>query len=314
MRKFIILLRNLIARLYSLIITFFNEYTSISSESYQKFLISLTPAVLYSVLADEIARLNGEKAGLKTIYLIDNMNGIRHSRFYSFLRSSFENNPSTRPNIEKSTKMAVLSEVVLQLEKSNIRPFLSFGTLLGFVREGGFIDHDLDLDLGIFHDETGCDVVYQVLNSSTFNIVLYEPDPWPGRVKVTVPSISESLTVDIVFFKKQGDKLLTYSRILDKPIIRHRQSFGLARKNLGKLPIWIPDPPEVFLDENYTNWNNKSDFHHYILTSPLTNFSSDLVRFYLSASILNATLGNSKNLTHLQKISMEKYSTSKPWL
>lgn len=300
--------------LFGLILKLFKIFTPLSNDCYHSILISLTPSVLYPILIDEIARLNGEKAGLNAIYLIDSKKGIRRSQFYIQLRSLFGNNASSEIKFTKTMKLEVLSAVIQQLEQSSIRPFLSFGTLLGFIREGGFMNHDMDLDIGIFHDETGCDEVYQKFNNGRFKIVLYEPDPWPCRLKVIVPTISDKLTVDIVFFKKEGNKLLTYSRILDKPIIRRRQMFGLVRRNIGNLPVWIPDPPEVFLDENYTNWDKKSDFHHYILTSPLTDFKSDLVRYFLSASILNATLGNSHNLIHLQNISMDKYSSSKPWL
>ena len=34
------------------------------------------------------------------------------------------------------------------LEEAGVRPFLAYGTLLGAVRQGDFIGHDSDADLG----------------------------------------------------------------------------------------------------------------------------------------------------------------------
>jgi hypothetical protein len=41
-----------------------------------------------------------------------------------------------------------INSVLSALETAGVRPFLAYGTLLGAVREGGFIGHDSDADLG----------------------------------------------------------------------------------------------------------------------------------------------------------------------
>ena len=35
----------------------------------------------------------------------------------------------------------------------NVKPFLLYGTLLGYVREGSFIKHDFDIDLGLLEED-----------------------------------------------------------------------------------------------------------------------------------------------------------------
>ena len=46
----------------------------------------------------------------------------------------------------------VLNEVEEALNASNLTTFISFGTLLGFIRDGGFIKHDDDIDICILNN------------------------------------------------------------------------------------------------------------------------------------------------------------------
>ena len=43
----------------------------------------------------------------------------------------------------------ILNEVFSIMKRLKIKTFLSFGTCLGFVRDGGYIKNDRDIDLGI---------------------------------------------------------------------------------------------------------------------------------------------------------------------
>lgn len=57
-------------------------------------------------------------------------------------------NPIRRRAINKNGSL-VIKEIHSMFKKTNIVYFIDFGTLLGFIREGTFISHDLDIDIGI---------------------------------------------------------------------------------------------------------------------------------------------------------------------
>ena len=53
----------------------------------------------------------------------------------------------------KSDGWNMLSKISTALNKNGIDYFLDSGTLLGMIREGGFISHDTDMDMGILYKE-----------------------------------------------------------------------------------------------------------------------------------------------------------------
>ena len=60
-------------------------------------------------------------------------------------------------NSSLQTKQEVYTELLKRasdvLDEMNISWFLSSGTCLGYFREGKFIDHDYDIDIGIFAED-----------------------------------------------------------------------------------------------------------------------------------------------------------------
>lgn len=208
----------------------------------------------------------------------------------------------------------VLHRAILALEHAGMRPFLCFGTLLGLVREGGFITNDSDIDIGLFYNETTCEAVKSAFEAAGFTIKVFEADPWPCTIKVNLPDLNPKITVDVVFFKPEAGNLLTYIRIPGRTLIRRREMFDLERTDFDGIPVWVPDPPEGFLRENYGNWKQKSSFHHPVLTSPLTDFGDSMVRTYLATLLLKLTIDGNHNLIHLVDLAKKKYPADEAWL
>lgn len=63
-------------------------------------------------------------------------------------------------NVENAKN--ALREMLDVLTSAGIRAFLMHGTLLGCVREGSFIGHDNDIDLGVFIEEWSDEVLYNI--------------------------------------------------------------------------------------------------------------------------------------------------------
>lgn len=179
--------------------------------------------------------------------------------------------PAEIPVIDPSLKLNVLKQAMDVLERAGLRPFVCFGALLGLVREGRLFPADIDLDLGLFYPDATASRVKEVLEQAGCQVVLYEPDPWPCRLMVRWPGLS--LDLDLVFFLRDGASLLTYTQCYQRILVRKRSGFDLRRASFHGVPLWIPDPPERFLDENYPDWHLATPWHHHILSSPFTDFS-----------------------------------------
>lgn len=56
----------------------------------------------------------------------------------------------SEPDVVHSDSLFVLKVLGALLDRENIAWWIDYGTLLGYVRDGGFIAHDSDIDIGIF--------------------------------------------------------------------------------------------------------------------------------------------------------------------
>jgi hypothetical protein len=220
--------------------------------------------------------------------------------------------PRYREPIAAEIKHEILQSAVADLEAAGIRPFLCFGLLLGYVRQRDYMAHDMDLDLGFLYDETKCSDVYQVLLSKGYEVVLYDKDPWPCRLKVRHKN--HPIMLDLVFFRAAEGRLQTFAPWLGKTLIRNRTPFRLVRADFRGLQVWIPESPETFLDENYGNWNQKSAYHHFVLTSRLTDFAEPVVKYSMRRALAtNMYWRQDDAVKFLIELGQEKYPTCNFW-
>jgi hypothetical protein len=185
--------------------------------------------------------------------------------------------------IQPQLRTETFREVYQLLKEVYPEVFICFGVLLGQVREGDFLKHDLDLDFGMFYEEGLVEKVKEAFEQKGYHIKIFEPSPWPCRLVAKHPT--SELSLEIVMFKQEEDALLTYTKYRSHLLIRRRKHFALEKVNFAGMEVLRPSNPKLFLEENYGNWQEPSEYHHWIITSPLTNFNEKFLQPLLLGAI-----------------------------
>lgn len=140
--------------------------------------------------------------------------------------------------------------------------YLVSGTFLGVHRDGGFMAHDYDIDLGVNDGEVDTEVMLQELNRHPFFVVkkldhhLAISREADGRYAVRVYRTmfkvihKNGVNIDIFIHYHDGDRLWHGSVI-------HRwnnKRYGLTEYDLAGVRVLGPDNPDQYLTENYGDW------------------------------------------------------------
>lgn len=161
-----------------------------------------------------------------------------------------------------------LSEASLALKGINKPFWITDGTLLGFYREGNFIAHDNDIDLGMYIDDWSENIIYAFVKSGFKHIKTYGTNN-----RGLVYSFKKySIKIDIFFFYKDGEKcwhaawpyknFLANTKIikwlgLSKPsmIKFYYPIFEIEEMKFNEQIFPVPKPPEQYLIIKYgPNW------------------------------------------------------------
>lgn len=163
--------------------------------------------------ANNAAKLPGVKKMLKPIYypLKEYMRNRRNKQF-------------------KNNAYSVLSEFTSCLERNNIPYTLAFGTLLGGIREKGFIKHDLDIDLAMWRDERP-DNLPQMLSEVGFKLEhAFLVDD--GRLGLEETYTKNGVGIDIFYFFPAINK---YPYCCDFLTMEGTATFEASMKKYGEV-------------------------------------------------------------------------------
>lgn len=116
----------------------------------------------------------------------------------------------------------VIRDLATIFNKYQIPAFAAYGTMLGFVREQGFIPHDGDIDIGVLPGEWTPQRLLHVLleQESGFNVIMI----LKFRDKVTeFKVIYKDIPIDFFFYREEGGEFLSpiyyYNPLVEYPSV-----------------------------------------------------------------------------------------------
>ena len=143
--------------------------------------------------------------------------------------------------------LSVLRDLRSVLESARVPFFFAAGTALGIVRNGRPLDHDNDIDVGIFDtDWDRARLVEIFLRHPNFDL----DDSNPESPKIGLVHRGGA-NIDLFRFYREGEHLYH-----DAIFVRWRnRPFGIARHEMASGDIvFIPTHVDEYLTENYADW------------------------------------------------------------
>jgi len=199
--------------------------------------------------------------------------------------SSLKGNTSLKlAKFEKDSALNVLNYIDRVLKEEGISPFLISGTLLGIIRDGGFIENDNDLDIGVWSDQTNEKNLLKLLEKHERFRTVYALQ---HMVQVTDKS---GIVVDVFIHYKEG-------RNVWHGTDTHRwynSAFTIKELYFANQTYFIPGNPYEYLKENYGIWQTPVFFWDYSFDTPNQVFpQTQKAVFFLTERIIKEL--NKKN-------------------
>lgn len=151
------------------------------------------------------------------------------------------------------------------LDEAGIRFFLSSGTALGAWREGGFIEHTHDIDLGVHETDFNLGVK-KILNKHGFTIIA-EYRTLDDGYQLTITHTDFDVPLDMFLYYEEDEYVwyATHSRLCEcmkRGFCRWKfKKFDLRPMNFLDEQFLVPHPTEQYLVDKYgADWETPQDF------------------------------------------------------
>lgn len=147
--------------------------------------------------------------------------------------------------MDKVIALEAMKVSISILSKYNVKPFLMWGTLLGAIREHGFIPHDTDVDMGIkVEDVNSLERAIPELYSNEFKICRYKKGYIYSFIYKGV--ICDFDVIRKAFFPYS----LNFAFVLEQ-LFPKRFFLSLDKICFCGLDVYVPHNPESFLECRY---------------------------------------------------------------
>ena len=200
-------------------------------------------------------------------------------------RFSFKSRPKHFNFTDAAQSMRDLRDT---FDKAGVDFFLMSGTLLGAIREKGFIASDYDIDIGIFENQADIPLLYEICENS----LLFSIDEIIDNAIVKVKHIT-GIVIDLfIYFEVDG--LQCHRGAVHE---WYNSNFELTEIDFLGGKYYIPDNHEHWLTENYGNWEKPVIFYDMSYDTPNRDYVSDSTRgiYYLQERITKSLRKNWNN-------------------
>ena len=176
---------------------------------------------------------------------------------------------STTENMENSLKQEIYKDLLRRakeaLDELKIPFFLSSGTCLGYYREGSFIDHDYDIDIGVFHEDYNNKIIdkFSEKGLNLYRVWGTIESGYELSFRLPNTSLGKHAKLDVFLHYKKDDKIrwitymYKYKKIkkktyrYNKKVIFEVPKFKLRKVNFMGLKVNVPSPTENYLENHY---------------------------------------------------------------
>ena len=181
-----------------------------------------------------------------------NLYGKAYKIWEKIINLGYQAASKPKPKININFAKKALKDLFECTDRYQLELFIISGTLLGAIRDRGFIPYDNDLDTGIFD---GFDA--ELLKKSIYSSGVFFIQPQRSTHSIRVRHVNGTCIDIFVHYRDDND--YWHSGV---KMSWHNSPFTLRKYSFNGIDVRIPDKPEVYLKENYGNdwYIQKSDF------------------------------------------------------
>ena len=164
-----------------------------------------------------------------------------------------------------TTLLDILKKTIPIFDKHNINYWAIGGTLLGSIREGGIIEHDDDIDIGILKKD------YQRINDikgdfEKVGLVIESPKENFFHIKIMKKSNNynkNKIFIDVFPYEKKENKYifsyLSARKTWPNAYFLNDEIFPFKKSRLNDIEINIPNKSVLYLERFFGGCKNNND-------------------------------------------------------